>query len=102
MKWKRDVEKLLEASAAVPSNPPTTPQRISGRFMATPSPRRIGGRFMESPSARGLSPLPTRSPILIDHIPLPSPASSPVQKKKKAGAQKACPLIASGRFYRTG
>ncbi|EQC29541.1 hypothetical protein, variant [Saprolegnia diclina VS20] len=94
MKWKRDVEKLLEGSASIPVNAPTTPQRIRGnpRFMATPSPQRIRGnpRLMTSPSARRLAPLPSLSPLLIDFIPLPSPLSSPASSpamKKKAGAR---------------
>ncbi|KDO32028.1 hypothetical protein SPRG_03245 [Saprolegnia parasitica CBS 223.65] len=85
-KWKRDVEKLLEFSAAIPVDPPTTPQRIKGNplIMASPSPRRIGGRPMTSPSARSL---PSRSPQMIEFIPQPSSASSPAKKKTKAGAR---------------
>ncbi|KDO17238.1 hypothetical protein SPRG_21900, partial [Saprolegnia parasitica CBS 223.65] len=115
MKWKCDVKKMLELSATIPVDPPTTPQRIRGnphlmaspsprhigaRPMTSPSPRRIGGRFtaspssqiiggrlMTSPSPRSSTPLPSRSPQLIEFIPQPSPASSPVKKKKKAGAR---------------
>ncbi|KDO25770.1 hypothetical protein SPRG_22234 [Saprolegnia parasitica CBS 223.65] len=95
-KWKRDVQKLLEASAAIPVDPPrlgqpTTPQRIVGNpyIMASPSPRRIGGRLMTSPSARSL---PSRSPQLIEFILPPSPVSSPANTKAGARLQAVVEL----------